>query len=122
MPAKVVDALVEVAQRLLQSEPFEERLRPVQQRPGRPREEQKRENERPEDEHASSHRYALTSNSPIENTKPIAPSATVAAPPSPRSSSTVPVMTVVRPGCAVARFDDRTASPPSEVGSTCPAV
>ena len=39
-----------------------------------------------------------TSKAPIESTNPIAPSRTVAAPPSPRSSTTVPVTTAVRPG------------------------
>ena len=52
MPPVVVDALVEVAQRRLQPQPLEERLRPAKQRPRRAREEQEPEHERPEHEHA----------------------------------------------------------------------
>ena len=52
MAAVVMDALVEVPDRLLQAEPPQERLRPAQERPGRAREEEEPEDERAEDEDA----------------------------------------------------------------------
>jgi hypothetical protein len=58
----------------------------------------------------------------MESTKPTAPSITVAAPPRPLSRSTVPETTAVVPGWRLTVSTIRTASPPSEVGKTCPAV
>src|SRR5207244_4325010 len=59
---------------------------------------------------------------PLASRKPIAARPTVAAPPSARSSSTDPATGPPRPGCRRVVSKMRIASPPIDVGSTCPAV
>ena len=101
-----VDRLVDRAQRTLEPQPPQERHGP-RERPARRREKSSTASTTVAATNAASiQMYAPTSYCPTASANPTAASVTVAAPPSARSSSTVPATGRVLPGMAARRLED----------------